>query len=126
MNKKVLELAAAQFENELTQFRLTGNLEYLYDFIELVTRMNEELGNSLSLNEFFNALTDNEKFALNAIKEEIGLAGNISVVKMLQKTNLSRPVFTSLFQKMEKYNVAKVKNQGVKGTYIEMIGELAS
>jgi hypothetical protein len=27
-------------------------------------------------------------------------------------------------QKMEKYNVAKVKSQGVKGTYIEMIGEL--
>jgi GTP-sensing pleiotropic transcriptional regulator CodY len=69
--------------------------------------------------EFFNALTSNEALAFEAIREEIGFSGNISVVKMIQKTNLSRPVWTSLLQKMEKFGIAQIKNQGVKGTYIE-------
>ena len=56
--------------------------------------------------EFFNDLTTNENKAFLAIREEIGLSGNISVVKMIQKTGLSRPVWTSLLQKMEKFGVA--------------------
>jgi GTP-sensing pleiotropic transcriptional regulator CodY len=43
---------------------------------------------------------------------------------MIQKTNLSRPVWTSLLQKMEKYGIAQIKNQGVKGTHIEMAKEI--
>jgi GTP-sensing pleiotropic transcriptional regulator CodY len=85
--------------------------------IEAVINANK----SILKDEFFNALTTNETIAFTAIKEEIGLSGNISVVKMIQKTTLSRPVWTSLLQKMEKYNVAIVKSQGVKGTYIEFM-----
>lgn len=73
---------------------------------------------SILKDDFFNALTANEKTAFQAIREEIGFSGNISVVKMIQKTNLSRPVWNSLLQKMEKYDVATIKNQGVKGTNI--------
>ena len=73
---------------------------------------------SILKDDFFNALTTNERTAFQAIREEIGLSGNISVVKMIQKTNLSRPVWNSLLQKMEKYDVAMIKNQGVKGTNI--------
>ena len=76
------------------------------------------------VNDFYKALTDNEKNAFIAIRETIGLSGNISIVKMIQKTNISRPVWTSLLAKMEKFGIAQVKNQGVKGTYIEISKEI--
>ena len=76
------------------------------------------------ITDFYNALTENEKIAIAAIREEIGLSGNISVVKMIQKTGLSRPVWTSVLQKMEKYGIARIKNQGVKGTNIEIREDL--
>jgi GTP-sensing pleiotropic transcriptional regulator CodY len=79
---------------------------------------------SILVKDFFNALTENETIAFQSIREEIGFSGNISVVKMIQKTNLSRPVFTSLLQKMEKYGIAEIKSQGVKGTHIEIRKEV--
>jgi GTP-sensing pleiotropic transcriptional regulator CodY len=69
-------------------------------------------------------LTNNEQTAFEAIREEIGSSGNISVVKMIQKTSISRPVWTSLLAKMEKFGIAQVKSQGVKGTYIEISKEI--
>ena len=76
------------------------------------------------IDEFYKALTINEKQAFLAIRKEIGSSGNISIVKMIQKTSLSRPVWTSLLAKMEKFGIAQVKNQGVKGTYIEIAKEI--
>ena len=101
-------------EAELREYRLSGDAEYLLPLINHVI----DSGTDCLTHDFYNALTDNEQTAFQAIYEEIGLSGNISVVKMIQKTGLSRPVFTSLLQKMEKYNVATVKSQGVKGTNI--------
>ena len=69
--------------------------------------------------QFIQKLTQNEKIAFVAIANELEHGrGNISVVKIQQKTNLSRPVFTSLFNKMKEYCVATIENQGVKGTHI--------
>lgn len=112
--EKLLQISG-QYQEELTNFRLTGDIVYLMNFIDAAMGADR----LVLTEEFFNALTVNETTAFEAIREEIGLSGNISVVKMIQKTNLSRPVWTSLLQKMEKFNIAIVKNQGVKGTYIE-------
>ena len=109
-----------EYVDDLTNFRLTGDIVYLMKFIEAAVGADQRV----LTNEFFNALTNNETIAFEAIREEIGSSGNISVVKMIQKTNLSRPVWTSLLQKMEKYGVAQVKSQGVKGTYIEIAKEI--
>ena len=119
--EKLLEISG-QYQEDLTNFRLTGDIVYLMNFIG-ATMGADKL---VLIDEFFNNLTTNETTAFEAIREEIGASGNISVVKMIQKTNLSRPVWTSLLQKMEKYGVAIVKNQGVKGTYIEFIGGLSN
>lgn len=119
--EKLLEISG-QYQEDLTNFRLTGDIIYLMNFIG-ATMGADKL---VLIDEFFNNLTTNETTAFEAIREEIGASGNISVVKMIQKTNLSRPVWTSLLQKMEKYGVAIVKNQGVKGTYIEFIGGLSN
>ena len=106
---------AERYETEIKDFRLTGDLRFLVDFVNAALDAKE----SVLMNDFLNALTTSESSAFEAIRQEIGLSGNISVVKMIQKTNLSRPVWTSLLQKMEKFNIAIVKSQGVKGTYIE-------
>ena len=118
---KLLALSE-RYKEDINAFRLTGDLGCLMGFLESV--VNAE--NEFLKEDFFKALTSNEKIAFTAITEEIGASGNISVVKMIQKTNLSRPVWTSLLQKMEKYGAAIVKAQGVKGTYIEFREEVLS
>ena len=90
------------------------------NFLEEVTRADQ----LVLIEDFYKALTDNEKNAFIAIREEIGLSGNISIVKMIQKTNLSRPVWNSLLTKMEKFGIAQIKNQGAKGTHIEISKEI--
>lgn len=113
-------LIAKEYADDIREFRLQGDVKLLMNFLAAVVG-----ADTLVLkDDFFNALTANEKQAFNAIREEIGLSGNISVVKMIQKTNLSRPVWTSLLQKMEKFGIARIKNQGVKGTYIEIVKEI--
>ena len=114
ISKETLIALMGHHEAELREYRLSGDAEYLLPLI------NHALSNDTVclIDDFLKAMTDNEKIAFQSIREEIGLSGNISVVKMIQKTGLSRPVFTSLLQKMEKYNVATVKSQGVKGTNI--------
>lgn len=109
---------ATHYEEALRNFRLSGNIEDLAPFIYAV--LQEHKADNCNYEEFFDSLTVNEVHAYESILEEIGAdgAGNISIVKMIQRTNLSRPVFTSLLQKMEKYHIAIVKNQGVKGTHI--------
>lgn len=117
---QTLNQVAQHFDSELREFRLTGDLAYLLSFVQAMIAAEQNINFNQIWDDFFNHLTDNENKAFLAIREEINSQGNISIVKMIQKTNLSRPVFTSLLTKMEKYGVAEVKNQGVKGTYINM------
>lgn len=116
--EKVLAIAQ-DYQEDIREFRLDGDLVRLMSFLEAVIGADQQV----LVKEFFNDLTVNENKAFFAIKEEIGSSGNISVVKMIQKTGLSRPVWTSLLQKMEKFGIAQIKNQGVKGTHIELVKE---
>ena len=116
---KVLSIAK-EYQEDIREFRLDGDIGRLMNFLEAVCSADQ----LVLVNDFYKALTDNEKNAFIAIRETIGLSGNISLVKMIQKTNISRPVWTSLFAKMEKFGIAQVKNQGVKGTYIEISKEI--
>lgn len=111
---------AKDYEADIREFRLDGDLGRLMDFLEAVVRAEHKV----LVKDFYNALTENETKAFIAIRETIGLSGNISIVKMIQKTSISRPVWTSLLAKMEKFGIAQVKNQGVKGTYIEIAKEI--
>ena len=118
--ERVLSEVALKNDAALREFRLTGDIVYLYGCIEETIRA--LLSNDSSWTDFSESVTSNEQKAFGAIFEAInGDEGNISVVKMLQKTGLSRPVFDSLLKKMDKYGIAIVKNQGVKGTYIKLI-----
>lgn len=119
-NDDTLLALAREYETELTEFRLSGNALVLKGFIEAALRADS----LILVDDFYNALTSNEKIAFQFIREEINYSGNISIVKMIQKTNLSRPVWTSLLAKMEKFGIARVQNQGVKGTHIEISKEI--
>ena len=72
---------------------------------------------------YFPEFTMNELKALKAITEEIQTEGNISVVKMIQQTGHSRPVFTSAFNKLSQLKLAEIVNQGVKGTHIKFVNQ---
>jgi hypothetical protein len=122
---KKMEAAAASYESELREFRLTGDLSYLQGFVETVISATNSEGADLLWNDFHDSITDKENLALAGIRDEIGNEGYVSVVKMIQKTNISRPVFTSLLSKLQTFKVAVVENKGVKGTYIKF-QEIAS
>ena len=119
VNLKELQELSRMYEEDLREFRLSNDLKYLLPLINAAMRADR----SIAVDDFYKELTNKEREALSLLTETIGLSGNISIVKMEQK-GISRPVWHSLFQKMEKYGVAIIKNQGVKGTHIELMEEL--
>lgn len=123
MNIEELQSIANKYENDLREFRLSGDVKYLLCFAAAILDSAQPMEDGCRIQEFEQSLTENESRALAAIRETIGAEGNISIVKMIQKTGHSRPVFTSLLAKMEKYGVAEVKNQGVKGTNIKFLNK---
>lgn len=117
-----LKAIAAKHEDTLRNFRLSGKLSDLIPFIHDI--LDEDKKDQPNLYEYKTDETDKERAALSAIIEEIGEEGTLSIVKLVQKVNISRPVFNSLMNKLEKYNIALVKNQGAKGTYIRFLNSI--
>ena len=119
---EILQECADRYFDSMREYRLTGDIKYLKDFIvDVVEHLTKEAPSEDIIRKFRQNITNREFNALYSIIEEIGKEGNISVVKMIQKTGYSRPVFTSLLSKMETYKVADVQNQGVKGTHIKLL-----
>lgn len=75
---------------------------------------------------FIESLTKNERDALSAVLSNLNKEkeGYVSIVKLVEQTKISRPVFKNLFIKMEKNNIAEIVNSGVKGTYIKILEEV--
>ena len=76
--------------------------------------------------KLFSALTKTEEKALIYVLETIGTEGNLSISTAIAYSGISRPVFTSLFDKLDRYKGAEIKNQGVKGTYINFYDHVLS
>lgn len=70
-------------------------------------------------------LTKTEEQALNIILQNLNsdYEGNISISQLVQDSNISRPVFKNVIQKMKDSLIAEIDNQGVKGTYIKILNE---
>lgn len=69
-------------------------------------------------------LTENEENALTAIQKTIdGLEGVIKISQLSKETNISRPVFNNLLQKLKENNLAEVTNNGSKGTTVKLFKE---
>ena len=96
-------------------------IEAVTEILRKVVRSEELRAQKTVYDNFFKHITENERCAFDAIWQDIAPEGNISVVRMMQQIDLSRPVFTSLLQKMEKYGIAEVTAQGVRGTHIKFL-----
>lgn len=69
--------------------------------------------------KFSKELTKTEEKALIYLLNTIGTEGTISISEAIKESSISRPVFTSLLDKLVRYKSAEVINMGVKGTYIQ-------
>ena len=76
--------------------------------------------------KIFKSLTKTEEKALIYTLEEIGDEGILSISKAINDSGISRPVFTSMLDKLDRYKGAEVKNMGVKGTYINFYDHILS
>ena len=76
--------------------------------------------NPIKTNNIEEKFTKTEEKALNVILNELGekKEGNISISNLIEKSKISRPVFKNTLLKLEKNELAKIDNQGTKGTYI--------
>lgn len=94
--------------------------KYFKDFIKnTIIKANQDTTKVKNILEF---LTDKEKQALDLILSKLTNGeGVVSISKLLEESPLSRPVFKSALQKIEKFCLAEVVNQGVKGFYIKIL-----
>lgn len=76
--------------------------------------------------KIFDSLTKTEEKALIYTLEEIGDEGILSISKAIAGSGISRPVFTSMLDKLDRYKGAEIKNMGVKGTYINFHDHILS
>ena len=76
--------------------------------------------------KIFNSFTKTEEKALIFCLEEIGDEGILSISEAIRKSGISRPVFTSMLDKLDRYKGADIKNMGVKGTYINFHDHILS
>ena len=86
--------------------------------LELVE--NSIVVNPIKTNNVEEKFTKTEEKALNVILNELGekKEGNISISNLIEKSKISRPVFKNTLLKLEKNELAKIDNQGTKGTYV--------
>lgn len=88
--------------------------------IEILKLSFSDSSSSCTEEEFFEHLTNAETRAYQSIISEIQDEGNITISRLVDKHNISRPVYNNLLIKMKEYNVANVVNMGMKGTYIKI------
>ena len=120
-----LNLTYDQRREAIEQFRISDNTEMLTK--ELTNLLLQFLSFKDGVqDQLFSSLTKTEEKALIYVLETIGECGNISISAAIAGSGISRPVFTSLFEKLDRYRGAEIKNQGVKGTYINFYDHVLS
>lgn len=78
---------------------------------------------------FTNKITKLEKQAFDIILSHLSneYEGFVSVSQLVEESGISRPVFKSILDKMQKNLIAELENKGAKGTYIKIIdGDILS
>lgn len=88
----------------------------------IVEIMKIALSKTISADEFLSQLTTPEQNALKIIMQYLENGeGIVSVSKLVEKHEYSRPVFKSVLNKMKDMDIAELTNMGVKGTHIKII-----
>lgn len=91
----------------------------------VVALMDTSLHASVNKVDFTEQLTKTEILAWNALCDKLeNNETTVIVSKMCAETAISRPVWDSLLKKIARFNMGTVTNQGVKGTYIKIFGQV--
>lgn len=135
MYQKSFSVMQTNTEAAANSTRLNACLSFKEDIVHKVDELTEQLTAVFELylqfqdgaqEKFFGSLTKTEEKALIFILECIGEEGIVSISEAIKASGISRPVFTSLFDKLERYKSAEIKNMGVKGTYINFYDHILS
>ena len=117
-----------EVKQDLEEMRITAaSLEIHPELETMVTEtiveiMKIALTKSISADEFLNMLTPAEQGALKDIMQNVDNGeGVVSVSKLVESGNYSRPVYKSVLNKMKDAEIAELTNMGVKGTHIKII-----
>lgn len=87
----------------------------------IISLVQRGFNTGVDIDSFFSSLTNKEKIAWNYIKENLEKnILNISILKAIEETGISRPVWNNLFSKIEKNKIAVIHNMGVKGMKIDL------
>lgn len=87
----------------------------------IIKMISASLESSVSIDSFLSSLTEKEMEAWKSL-ENLFKEGTtiISISKISAETNISRPIWKNLLQKLESNKIATIQNLGVKGTKITM------
>lgn len=93
-------------------------------FIEIITKIIIKSYEIKDYQNFVNSLTKKETEALKMIINEIGSEGDVVISQLVNKSELSRPVFINTIAKLQEKNMAAADSRGVKGTHLKIDKEL--
>lgn len=100
--------------NILLQDNLSNTQQMIYNIIHLDNKQKskEEI--------FFKNLTALEEKALKYICNTLDTTNNpyLIISQLVMNSNISRPVFTTLLNKIKHFDIGTVERKGVKGTYV--------
>ena len=87
--------------------------------VDVISCLSEE---EMTEEEFKSTLTKMEQDVFEAIMKEIDYReGNVSISQLIEKHNISRPVFKNVIQKMKDNGIAEVDIRGAKGTFVRVM-----
>ena len=116
---KILEEMECYIEDTPENINTTADAILKNAILEIISAALHE---SVSLDNFITCLTSTELKAWESLKSNmIDRTATISISKIIEETNISRPVWKNLLLKLEQNKIATVDNQGVKGTKITLL-----
>lgn len=128
INAKALELmerlnkVETVRKQELTENEIEGIDSVLEDIMRdcLLTDLGVDTPQVL-LDDIVEDLTHREKQAIKNIFIRTGMKGRVSIKKLTEETELSRPVYQNVINKLREHQIIKTKNRGQCGLEIEFL-----
>lgn len=128
INNKALELmerinkVETVRKQELTSNEIEGIDEVLTEIMRdsLLTDLGVDTPQVL-LDDILEELTHREKQAIKEIFVRTGMKGRVSIKKLTEETELSRPVYQNVLSKLRENQIIRTKNRGQCGLEVEFL-----
>ena len=128
INNKALELMERlnKFETIRKQELTENTVEGIDSTLEEILRESllADLGvdtPQVMLDDIIDELTHREKEAIKEIFERTGMKGRVSIKKLTEETDFSRPVYQNVLNKLREHQIVRTKNRGQGGLEVEFL-----